>query len=84
MKLEVDPRRTATVTLSKRNLLALLTKLEMAGSARTIVSYNTEPDGWVLVVRAESDEEHYSTRTFPPGPMHPHTELDIALLGMAA
>jgi hypothetical protein len=64
------------VTLSRRNLLALLQKLEMEGSARTLISDNCPP-GLELVVRAEDDEEHYAERAEPPGPMHPRTEAFI-------
>lgn len=57
------------VVLSKRNLLALLSKLEMPGSACTIVK-----DG--VYVSSEPDEEHYQGRT--PGEMHPLTEVAIS------
>ena len=59
------------ITLSRRNLLALLHKLDMPGSARTIV----KPCG--AVVRCESDVEHYGERGFPAGKMHPDTEAYI-------
>lgn len=72
-------RGVAEVTLSRRNLLALLHKLEMPGSARTILSMDNEEPGWTLIVRSEDDEEHYGSRGFGPGPMHPMTELSIAL-----
>ena len=64
------------VTLSRRNLLALLHKLEMEGSARTLISSDCPP-GLELVVRAEDDEVHYQDRDEPPGPMHPKTEAFI-------
>jgi hypothetical protein len=66
----------AEVTLSRRNLLALLHKLEMSGSARTLVSEDC-PEGLVLVVRSEEDDEHYGARSLPPGPLHPSTEAFI-------
>jgi len=68
------------VTLSRRNLLALLQKLEMSGSARTLVSDDC-PAGLELVVRAEDDDEHYRRRDLPPGPMHPRTESFIRACG---
>lgn len=54
------------VTLSKRNLLSLLYKLEMPHSQRGIV----KTDGTCIM--AESDEIHYRNR--PPGEMCPGTE----------
>ena len=70
------------VTLSKRNLLALLHKLELAGSSRTLVNGDCHVDGQLalgvlLVLRAEDDEEHYAKRPTPPGTMHPATESAI-------
>jgi hypothetical protein len=56
------------ITLSRRNLLTLLHKLEMPGSSCTIV----KPGGFV--VHAEPDEVHYKDRPEGPGPMHPETE----------
>jgi hypothetical protein len=64
------------VTLSRRNLLTLLQKLEMAGSARTVIGQDC-PEGWTLVLQAEDDDEHYAQRPAPPGPMHPETEAFI-------
>lgn len=66
------------VTLSARNLKALLAKLEgnPPDSACTI-SYDTR-DGVTLVVSAEPDAVHYvhPERDVPgiAGPMHPDTE----------
>jgi hypothetical protein len=71
------------ITLSRRNLLALLQKLEMEGSARTLVSDDC-PEGLELVVRAEDDEQHYRSRAVPPGPMHPRTESFLRALGAPA
>jgi hypothetical protein len=56
----------AIVTLSRRNLLCLLAKLEIPGSQRSIV----KGDGTMIV--AEPDELHYLGRQ--PGPMAPDTE----------
>lgn len=59
------------VTLSRRNLLTLLSKLDWAESQKTIVRLNG--DGTVLlVVRAEEDADAYQNR--PAGQMHPDTE----------
>lgn len=59
------------VKLSRRNLLALLHKLEMTGSACSIV----KPGG--IVIGVEPDEVHYADRKEGPGPMHPETEKFI-------
>lgn len=72
------------VVLSRRNLLALLHKLHLPGSARTLIcgdnNLNGEPArDLVLVVQVEDDEQHYGTRLEPPGPMHPATERALAL-----
>lgn len=71
------------VLLSRRNLLALLHKLHLRGSARTLVcgdnNVNSEPTGdAVLVVQVEDDAQHYGTRLAPPGAMHPATERALA------
>lgn len=64
------------VTLSRRNLLGLLHKLDMEGSARTLVKHGEGNGGHdVLVVQCEDDKDHYATRPEgPPGPMHPLSE----------
>jgi len=72
-------RQIAIVTLSGRNLAALLQKLEMPGSLCTLASEDA-PEGWALVVNAEHDETHYRGRPFPPGPMHPTTEAFLMRL----
>jgi hypothetical protein len=77
-RLELGPG-VVLVTLSQRNLLALLGKLEFPGSTRTIVNGDCYRDGLpvddvVLVLRVEDDGPHYARRANPPGPMHPATE----------
>jgi hypothetical protein len=69
-----DGGQAAIVTLSLRNVLALAHKIQWDGSRRTLVTEFDCPDGWLLVVRGEDDEEHYGGRSEPPGPMHPVTE----------
>ena len=81
MRLDISPA-AVLVTLSKRNLLALLQKVDDAASARTLIGgYVYEDsrliDGIELVVRCEPDEQHYADRE-PPGLMHPRTEAVIA------
>lgn len=65
---EADGKRV--LTLSRRNLLTLLAKLDgyPPGSACMI-----EKDG--LYVKAEEDHIHYSDR--PPGEMHEWTEAKL-------
>ena len=74
--------KAAFVTLSRRNLLALLHKLDMPGSARMLRNGNVEIDGdyapdFAFVLRCEPDAEHYAKRPDPPGAMHPSTESFI-------
>ena len=57
------------VTLSRRNLLTLLAKLDIPGSERTII----KPGG--IIVTAEQDEVVYAGRQ--PGRMEPQTEALI-------
>lgn len=64
------------VTLSRRNLRALLAKLDEApdGSMRTLYGPSFYP---LTAVRAEEDDEHYrhaSRDGAGPGPLHPDTE----------
>jgi hypothetical protein len=85
MRLEVR-RGVVHVTLSERNLKALLAKLggSPAGSACTI-SYPTN-DGLMLYVSAEPDAVHYANpeRESPtPGEMHPATEERIGRMNSA-
>ena len=77
-----DGRPAVAVTLSRRNLLALLAKLDTEGSERTLLK-REEPLGeqWTLVVIAEEDGEHYDGRAEPPGPMHQVTEAFIRRTG---
>ncbi len=57
-----------TVELTRRNLLALLAKLDDPDSLRTII----DSEG-AMAVRAVEDSEHYSDR--PPGVMLINGEL---------
>lgn len=56
------------VELTRRNLTALLEKLDDPCSARTLIS----PDG-LVAVKAVEDAEHYTDR--PPGPVYTNGEL---------
>lgn len=61
----------ATLILSERNVLTLLTKLYTPGSACEIAG---DPIDAPINVRVETDAKHYADRPTPPGPMHPTTE----------
>lgn len=58
--------RYVMVTLSKRNLEALLNKLDRTDSERTLVRATGTH---VLFVKAEPDDVHYAGRK--PGKVHP-------------
>jgi hypothetical protein len=74
LRLEIADDGTIKVTLSRRNLLALLAKLS-GSPERSHCSI-----GWDrLVVHAEPDAEHYGGRV-APGAMHPMTEATIKYL----
>lgn len=60
----VDRGEIVTVTLSRRNLVTLLNKLDRPDSLRTL--YRDTDDG-MLIVKAETDDEHYQDRE--PGPV---------------
>ncbi len=71
-----DDPTTVVVTLSERNLLALLTKLYTPCSAAAIIAGDVPP-GMQAVVNAESDEAHYgaeSREEVAPGAMLPLSE----------
>jgi hypothetical protein len=72
----------AVVTLSRRNLLALLHKLDAPGLFRAIANTDVEIDGafapgFAFGIAVEDDGEHYARRADPPGPMHPRTEAFV-------
>lgn len=75
MKFTIENGRV-TVTLSKRNVLALLSKVDDPYSGRTL--YNQNDPGW-LIVKVEPDAEHYSGRT--PGQVSEKSEAFIAGYG---
>lgn len=79
MRLDRVTRTQVVVTLSRRNLLTLLAKLDghPPSSACTIVLPGGG-EGPELVVRAEDDHAHYQKRREPPGSMHPDTEARMA------
>lgn len=80
MRLDVHSNGLFLVTLSRRNLLALLAKLDQPNSTRTILGGYVYVDGkladLVLALRAEPDEQHYANRE-PAGRMLETTEAAI-------
>lgn len=78
MRLELD--HGIVIILSRRNLHALLIKLDSPGSTCTLVGTDARIDGKPTAVifgaRAEPDHIHYRDR--PAGAMHPDTEARLA------
>ena len=71
MRLEIADDGTIHVTLSRRNLLALLAKLSgNPEESHCAIAWDR------LIVQAEPDAVHYAGRV-PPGRMHPATEIQI-------
>lgn len=73
-----------TVTLSKRNLLSLLHKVDQDWSVATLMRAANPEDPDVeplLILTAELDDVHYadpSRQGYGPGVMHPETEDFVA------
>ena len=65
----LGPQGEIEVKLSRRNLLALLHKLDWEGSKQTIDKLR---DGLILIVVAEDDKEHYGDEK--AGVMNDETE----------
>jgi len=73
MRLEITDSGTAIkVTLSRRNCLTLLSKLDNWPESRRQIQFPGW-DGPELVVEIEADEVHYRDRA-APGEMHPRSE----------
>ena len=71
------------VRLSQRNILALLHKLVMPGSAREIIKWSEDQSGVGLpseqvAIRVATDDEVYGARR--PGEMHPDTERFVSAM----
>jgi hypothetical protein len=71
-----EPYGEIDLTLSRRNLLSLLHKVDWKGSERTIQKYL---DGVLLNVIVEDDDEHYGEDD--AGVMHDETERFIESYG---
>lgn len=72
--MRLDPG--GVIVLSRRNLCALLAKLDghPPNSACTIIGGE---DALGVVIHAEEDDVHYGTRGYGPGRMHEATEETI-------
>lgn len=71
------------VRLSQRNILALLHKLVLPGSAREIIKWSEDQSGVGLpseqvAIRVATDDEVYGVRR--PGEMHPDTERFVSAM----
>lgn len=74
MRIDIADKRHWEITLSKRNLLALLGKVDREDSNKTLEF----SDGYVsIVVRSEPDKSHYEDR-IAPGVMDLRSETFIA------
>lgn len=82
IQLEPGGHLKIEVILSRRNLLALLHKLDMPDSNREITNNDVRVNGnlatdVMMHLKCENDDEHYAKRVTPPGEMHPDTEAFI-------
>jgi hypothetical protein len=75
VRLDRVTRTEVVVTLSRRNLLTLLAKLDgHPSTSACTISLPGGGEGPELLVRAEENEADYRHRPAPPGRMHPDTE----------
>lgn len=72
--LERGDLQIPTVELTRRNLLALLAKLD--GKPSDLLCTVVDPSG-SIAVKAVEDDEHYSDRA--PGRMHDETEEAVSV-----
>jgi len=77
MRLDRATRTEVMVTLSRRNLLTLLAKLDGHPSNSACSIFLPGDDGPGLLVRGEENDSHYGKRLAPPGAMHPETETQM-------
>lgn len=66
--------RRVFVILSRRNLEALLAKLDGHRHGSACMIFSRDDVGRLLVVHAQENAEHYGGRGYPPAWMHPDTE----------
>ena len=72
-RFETGHRPVVHITLSRRNLIALLEKLDQPDSARTLLKDLPQAN---LILTSEEDEVHYQDA--PSGDVHPATEARMA------
>jgi hypothetical protein len=77
MRLDLATRTEVVVTLSRRNLLTLLAKLDGHPSNSACSIFLAGDEGPGLLVRGEENDAHYGNRPAPPGAMHPETEAQM-------
>lgn len=77
MKLDSYGSNAIAITLSERNLRSLLSKVQRDDSARTMVKPD-DAGGPTLIVSAEPDVEHYGSRGYGPGEVHPVDDPGVA------
>ena len=63
----------ARITLSRRNLMTLLTRLDAAPPGADVSIWRIAGEGLVIVVAAEEDATHYAT-----GQTHPGAEAPLS------
>lgn len=82
---------TPKLYLSKRNLLALLSKLDRDergdSTACTIIKYKNPSPAYQqtmdsIMVTAVPDEEYYTAQLRPAGEMHPADEANMTKIGL--
>ena len=76
MKLEIKDGYRVEVSLSRRNLMTLLAKLD-GNPHESLCTIYSEGFFGRLSVQVQEDAIHYKDRIIPPGEMHPDTEREI-------
>jgi hypothetical protein len=77
VRLDLVTPMGAAITLSRRNLLALIAYLDRIGSGERASLAFLDYDNKVLVINAEEDEDHYRDRATPTRRMHPDIRARI-------
>lgn len=72
MRLDKQDWKHVNITLSKRNLLSLLAKLN-GYPPQSCCTLKKLEGKVILTVCAEDDHTHYANRGYPPGEVHPET-----------
>ena len=77
MRLDLISPTKVELTLSRRNLLALLAFLDNPQSGEEPLLVFLDPEKGLLAVNAEEDQPHYANRSHPPGRMPAHIEARL-------